>query len=303
MTLAAGLLLALVSSFALNWGWLAQHGAARELPPLSLRAPIRSLRSLFGDLRWLLGWLAGIGGWVIYVAALALAPLSLVQATSAGGIGILAALVHRRGDGVTRQHWAAVGVAVAGLVLLAVSLAGGTTNAHGVRPGSVGVWLGGAAVLAAVAAVRRTGAALGIAAGVMYAAGDVATKAGTFGGWWFVLFGVMLAAHGTAFVLIQFGFQRGGALATAGTTTLLTNALPIVAGVWLFNEHLPGGGAGVLRVVSFALLVVAAAALARSGGGEEGDRMGGQALPAAGEPEVVGRGRANVDLAAAESLR
>ena len=55
MTLAAGLLLALASSFALNWGWLAQHGAARDLPPLSLRAPIRSLRSLFGDLPWLLG--------------------------------------------------------------------------------------------------------------------------------------------------------------------------------------------------------------------------------------------------------
>ena len=30
MSLAAGLVLALLSAFALNWGWLAQHGAARN---------------------------------------------------------------------------------------------------------------------------------------------------------------------------------------------------------------------------------------------------------------------------------
>ena len=48
MSLAAGLGLALLSAFALNWGWLEQHGATQELPPLSGRAPLRSLRLLFG---------------------------------------------------------------------------------------------------------------------------------------------------------------------------------------------------------------------------------------------------------------
>jgi hypothetical protein len=55
------------------------------MPPLSLRRPLASLRLLFAHKGWLIGFLAGIGGWVLYVAALALAPLSLVQATSAGG--------------------------------------------------------------------------------------------------------------------------------------------------------------------------------------------------------------------------
>jgi len=41
MSLAAALVLSIASAVALNWGYLAQHGAARELPPLSLRAPIR----------------------------------------------------------------------------------------------------------------------------------------------------------------------------------------------------------------------------------------------------------------------
>jgi hypothetical protein len=57
------------------------------MPPLSLRRPLASLRLLFAHKGWLIGFLAGIGGWVLYVAALALAPLSLVQATSAGGLG------------------------------------------------------------------------------------------------------------------------------------------------------------------------------------------------------------------------
>jgi hypothetical protein len=92
----AGLALSLASAFALNWGWVEQHAAAARLPRLSLRRPLGSLRQLFRNLRWLAGFAAGLVGWGLYVGALALAPLSLVQATSAGGVGVLAALACRR---------------------------------------------------------------------------------------------------------------------------------------------------------------------------------------------------------------
>jgi hypothetical protein len=72
----------------------------------------------------------------------------------------------------------------------------------------------------------------------------------------------VLAAHGLAFVALQLGFQRGGALATAGVATLFTNALPIAAGMTLFHESLPGGIQGALRVLAFAAVVAGAAALA-----------------------------------------
>ena len=268
MSIAAAMFLSLLSAGALNWGYLAQHGAARELPPLSLRAPIRSLRSLFGDLSWLAGFVVGILGWVFYIGALALAPLSLVQGVSAGGIAVLAVLARRRGDPMTRFQSGAIVVATIGLGLLAVSLAGGVTHAHATTPADVAVWL---AVLAGVAALASSsglklaaGASLGVAAGLLYASGDIATKAGTFGGAWALFFIAMLAAQGLAFVALQFGFQRGGALATAGTATLLTNALPIAAGLFLFNEHLPGGLLGAVRASGFALVVVAAAVLARA---------------------------------------
>lgn len=260
MTVGAGLVLALLSAFALNWGWLEQHGATQELPALSGRAPVRSLRSLFGNRTWLIGFVVGLAGWAFYVAALALAPLSLVQATSAGGIGILAALAHRRGHAA---QWPAVYVAVAGLGLLAVSLAGGTPTSATVSLGALIAWLSASAILAALLGVRGSGAGLGLAAGALYAAGDVGTKAAVHGGAWLLVVPVVLAAHGAAFVALQIGFQRGTPLATAGTSTLLTNALPIAAGIALFHEHLPGGALGVLRVVAFASVVVAAAMLAR----------------------------------------
>lgn len=279
-------MLSIASAVALNWGYLAQHGAARDLPPLSLRAPIRSLRSLFSDLSWLSGFLVGILGWVFYVAALVLAPLSLVQGVSAGGIAVLAALARRRGDPMTRFQSGAIVVATIGLGLLAVSLAGGTTNAHGTTPAAVAVWL---AALAAVAALSASsglrlaaGASLGVAAGLLYATGDIATKGATFGGAWVFLVVPMLAAQGLAFVALQFGFQRGGALATAGTATLLTNALPIAAGLFLFHEHLPGGLLGGVRAAGFGLVVAAAAVLARA----EAPVTAGRAAPPPAPPDL-----------------
>lgn len=269
MTLAAGLLLALASSAALNWSYFVQHHAASGLPPLALRHPLTSLGHLFANTTWLVGFATGIGGWVLYVAALWLAPLSLVQATSAGGIGLLALLVQRRaGARLPRREWVAVGVAVAGLLLLAVSLVGGSEA--GSRPSAieVAVWLGASAAVAAVAAgpaaaVLAGGAGLGIAAGVLYAAGDVGTKAAVHGGGLLLFVPALLACHGLAFVAMQLGFQRGGALATAGVASLLTNALPIAGGIAIFHEALPGGLFGVVRTAAFGSVVAGAALLAR----------------------------------------
>ena len=111
---------------------------------------------------------------------------------------------------------------------------------------SVGSW----PRLAALA--RRAG--LGAAAGVLYAAGDVATKAAVHGGASARLRACPARCHGLAFVALQLGFQRGGALATAGIATLLTNALPIAAGTLVFAEGLGSGPA--LRAARLRLPVV-----------------------------------------------
>ena len=263
VSVAVGLGLALGSAAALIWGLFTQHGSASSLPPLTVRRPLRSLRLLFSNPRWLAGFVAGLGGWGLYVVALTLAPLSLVQAVSAGGIGLLALLVERTtGVTLSRREWTGVGVSLLGLLLLGISLAGHTaTGRHG-SASAVGLWIAASLVGAALAAARVPGGVgFGIAAGVLYASGDVATKAAVGGGAAVAFVVAVLACHGLAFVALQLGFQRGGALATAGVSTLFTNALPILAGTVLFHEGLPGGVLGAVRVVAFVAVAGGAALL------------------------------------------
>jgi hypothetical protein len=240
VTLAAGLLLALASTAALNSGFFMQQQAAARLPALSLRAPLRSLWILFRHPRWTIGFLLGISGWALYVAALALAPLSLVQSTSAGGIGLLALLARTR----VRREQLGVALSMCGLVLLGVSLSGGASKGGAGSIVALVLWLGCSAV---------------------------------HGGARLAFVPVLLACHGLAFVSLQLGFQRGGPLATAGVATLLTNALPIAAGFVIFTESLPGGILGALRVVAFVLVVLGAAALGTRGTAV-GDSVPAQAL-------------------------
>ena len=266
---AGGLVLALGSAAALNWGFLRQHGETSQMPPLTLRRPWRSLRMLFANLAWLTGFIVGLGGWALYVAALRLAPLSLVQAASAGGIGLLALLVERTTDArLGRREWWGVGIAVTGLALLGISLAGHSSSGRHGAALVVVLWVVGSIAVAGLAAGPLSprlagGAGLGIAAGTLYAGGDVATKAAVGGGLAILFAAAVLACHGLAFVSLQLGFQRGSALATAGVSTLLTNALPILAGMALFHERLPAGVVGGLRALSFAAVVAGAAMLAR----------------------------------------
>jgi hypothetical protein len=267
-----GLLLAALSAGALNWGFFVQQEAASSLPRISVRAPVRSLRSLFSSRRWLAGFSAGLAGWALYVAALALAPLSLVQATSAGGIGVLALLVARvRGVALERREWLGVGVALAGLAVLGVSLSGGARAAQPATWLPVMFWIGGSLALAGIFAgpfgrALAPGAGLGLAAGVLYATGDVGTKAAVTGGIMLGFVPVLLACHGLGFVSLQLGFQRGGALATAGLATLMTNALPIAAGMLVFRERVPAGALGAARLVAFGAVVAGTVLLARTSG-------------------------------------
>jgi hypothetical protein len=259
VSLAGGLVLAVASAVAINGGYALQHREASSLPALTPRRPIHSLALLFRQRLWLAGFLGGIFGWVLYVAALALAPLSLVQACAAGGVAILALGLGR----LARTEQAGVAAAVVGLALLGASLGSHTKGTHGDWR-AVAIWMGSSLLVAAVAAkALPRGAGLGVAAGVMYAAGDVGTKAAVGGGGRLLFVPALLACHGLAFVFLQLAFQRGGRLATAGMAVLWTNALPIVAGTALFGEAIPGGAAGGARIASFALLVAAAAFLAR----------------------------------------
>ena len=261
MQVALALVITLISACVLNVGYLLEHSVASKAPPISLHHPVASVRSLLGNRRWLLGFASEAAGWLLYVAALALAPLSLVQATAAGGIGILAVMVSRITHvRLTVRERIGVLLSVVGLALLGVSLVG--SHSEGSISGYVwiSVWLvasaGAAGILIQLSGVIGGGPAWGLAAGILFAAGDVSTKMAVSGGAANVAFLACLITFYTAgTVVLQAGFQRGGALTTVGLATLLTNALPIAAGMLVFHEPFPGGWVGAVRIVAFAAVI------------------------------------------------
>jgi len=261
MQIAFALLITLVSACLLNVGYLLEHSVASQAPPLSLRRPIASVRSLVGNRRWLLGFTSEGAGWLLYVVALSLAPLSLVQATAAGGIGILAIMVSRftRVPLSGRERMGAL-LSVVGLALLGVSLLGGHDEGSPSGYVWISVWLIASAIAAAVLiALSRLiggGPAWGLAVGILFAAGDVSTKMAVSGGAADVAFlACLIVFYAVGTALLQAGFQRGGALTIAGLATLLTNALPIAAGMLVFNEPFPGGWVAALRILAFAAVI------------------------------------------------
>ena len=205
----------------------------------------------------------------MYVAALRLAPLALVQAVCASGIAVLAfATARGHPTRLARREQIAVVVAIAGLVLLALSLVDTTQVDHTPAGWPVAVWLGGSA-LAAVTLLAfphrlARGPALGLAAGLLFAGGDISAKLIVYGGGWLLAFVPLVVYYALGTSVLQAAFQHSNALTAAGLATLVTNAVPIAAGFVVFDEQLPAGAQGLLQVAAFASLVVSAALLARS---------------------------------------
>jgi drug/metabolite transporter (DMT)-like permease len=261
-----GLTLAFASAVVTNTAYSLEHDAAAALPPLSPRRPFRSAQMLLRNRRWLIAFGAESAGWLMYVVALRLAPLALVQAVAASGVAVLAFRTARgHPSRLARREQVAVVLAIAGLVLLALSLV--DTAESDQHPAVIGtiIWLAacaaGAALLIAIPTSFGRAASLGLAAGLLFADGDISAKLIGYGGLWLLALASLIVAYTVGTSVLQWAYQRGDALTAAGTATMVTNAVPIAAGFVLFGESLPHGARAVLQVAAFACLVVGAVAL------------------------------------------
>src|SRR6476469_9787905 len=123
MALHLGILLALGCAFATNLGFFYKHRGACSAAPVELRHPLRSGRSLLGSKWFAIGLLVAALAWALHIAALAIAPMSVVQAVLAGGVVLVAAIGERLfGFEVGRRQWIGLGLTAVGLVLLGVTL-------------------------------------------------------------------------------------------------------------------------------------------------------------------------------------
>ncbi len=270
MRLSLGLVLATVSAVAINWAYLREHDAAADLAPVSARHPFQAARVLLGSRGWLVGFGAESGGWLVYVAALRLAPLALVQALGGAGVAILAlGTSHGHLGRLPRREQVALAAVIAGLCLLGLSLTG--VNTDGRQPGLAAVllWCGG---IAGAALFLRAGSAylskvagLGLSAGLLFAIGDITVKLAVHGGIWLLVLPAMGVAYALGSIELQAAFQRGDVLTAAGLATLATNAVPVAAGVVLFHEDIPPGARGGEQIAAFATLLLGGVLLNRRG--------------------------------------
>jgi drug/metabolite transporter (DMT)-like permease len=276
LSLQLGILLSLVCAFATNVGFLLKHRGACAAPDVSLRHPIASAMGLFRSKWFAIGLFVAIVAWVFHVAALALAPLSLVQALISGGLVFLTVIAERYfGCNVGIRQWAGVGLTALGLVLLAVTLPGGG-GAHSsyslaamIAFESALLALGTFLVLSPkLGSHEHHGVMLGTAAGILFGVSDVAIKALTGSVGADGLTGLLspwlitcIAASVIAFFASARGLQRGEAVPVITLTSAAANVTAISGGILVFGDPMPNDLLGIV-VQSFAfVLVIAAAAL------------------------------------------
>jgi len=276
LTVQIGLLLALACAFATNLAFLWKQRGAVAAPDIDMRRPLASAAALFRSKWWSIGFAVALVAWVLHVAALALAPISLVQAVISGGLVFLAVLADRCfGFELGRREWLGVGLTALGLAFLGLTVEGGSNSSHSSYSISGMIAFEGAMILLGtllmlshrVERIRhRHGVLLGASAGILFGVSDIAIKAltGTVPGdvlsivspWT----GVAIAASIAAFYASARALQVGEGLSTIAITTVSANVSAILGGILVFGDPLGDDAFAIAaRACAFALVIAAAA--------------------------------------------
>jgi hypothetical protein len=275
MTVSLGILLALGCALATNVGFLYKHRGACAAPAVDMRRPLWTARSLFRSRLFAIGMGIATGAWIFHVGAMALAPLSMVQAVLAGGVVLLAVMAERIfGLQIGRRQWVGLALTAAGLILLGVTL----PAVHGSHsrfsiPGMISFETGliAAGTLLIMGPrigvpVRQHGFMLGAAAGILFGVSDIAIKAisgmigahgalGLLTPWTLVT----VAASIAAFYASAKGLQDGDAVPVIAITGTAANVSGIVGGIIVFGDPLSANPVALgIQCLAFLFVLVAA---------------------------------------------
>jgi len=266
LVLVAALLLALVSAAMINLGFVVQHRALA-------RAGESSGSGLMGALRsraWLSGQALGWAGFAGQIVAVAVAPLSLIQAFAAGSLAVTVPLAARAfGYRVGLVQVLAVCVVAVSLLSLPI----GFSHRHDHLQSGALISAALVVSLAALALASRPRASTrAIAAGLCYGVADAAIKAdslalrihgsGALLSGWTVLAG--LATFG-GFVCFQNSLREEPAVNTISLMTAFTALAALALGVLAFGESLgTSPAATVVHLAAIALVLASVVPLARA---------------------------------------
>jgi drug/metabolite transporter (DMT)-like permease len=276
VTLQLGILLALLCAIASNLGFFFKHRGCNEAPPVDIRHPLRTAKSLWSSKWFAIGMAVGGGGWVLHVAAISLAPLSVVQVVLSGGVVLIAVMADRLfGFEVGPRQWWGLALTAAGLILLGITMpAPGDSHsafslAAMVTFEATLFGLGALLILGprAGAPAEHHGVMLAAASGILFGVCNVAVKAlsgmvadagvlGLVSPW------LLVAAAGsaTAFYASARSLQDGEAVGVIAITGTAANISCIAGGIVVFGDPLPGDAVGIaLQALAFVMVIVASA--------------------------------------------
>lgn len=277
MNLDLGILLALACAFVANLGFFYKYKGANSVPRVSVVHPLRSVRELYSSKWFALGMLIATGSWGLHVAALALAPMSVIQVSLAAGVVFIAVMADKMfGFTVGPRQWVGLCLTAAGLVLLGLTLPA-MHGAHShfsqvpmiaFEAGLFGI--GGLLIMGPRmgGSAEHHGVMLGAAAGVLFGVSDTAIKAltgiagahGLVGVLLSPWLGVAVIASVVAFYASAKGLQDGEAVPVIAVTGTAANIAGIAGGIVVFGDPMAGSPVGVmLQALAFLLVIVASA--------------------------------------------
>src|SRR3954454_24600822 len=123
MTLHLGILLAFLCAVASNLGFFFKHRGACACAKVEVRHPLRSAKALWTSKWFAIGMVVGGAGWGLHVAAISLAPLSVVQVVLSGGVVLVAVMADRLvGFELVPRQWWGLALTAVGLILLGITM-------------------------------------------------------------------------------------------------------------------------------------------------------------------------------------
>ena len=291
----AGISLALLAATAYNVGLIQEKRALGRMATLDVRRVLHMIASLLADPAWLAGFALMLLGLACQTIVLTFEPVSVVQPVLASGVAlvlVLSRLVLRERLGAVEFRCVA---AMAVCVILLAASAGGTGSGagHHASPGWMAVVAIPSVVIGLLVAAsplrgrsHRTRAAVcfGVGTGLLYGVAALAIKG---------LSGILVGNHGAASILAgvvsspylyvfagssaaamllyQVGLQSCRASILVPVSTVTGSVYFLIAGTWLFHEHLPADPAKlVLRLAAIAVAGLVIITLSRQGSGEAG---------------------------------
>ena len=260
-----------------NLAFFYKYRGANAVPSVQVRHPLRSARALFASKWFTLGMIIATVSWALHVAALTLAPMSVIQVSLAAGIVFIAVMADRMfGFQVGRRQWLGLCLTGAGLVMLGVTLPA-MHGAHSqfsqaamisFEAGLFG--LGGLLIMGPRMGgpVEHHGVMLGAASGILFGVSDTAIKAltgitGAHGPLALLLspwLAVAVLASIVAFYASARGLQDGEAVPVIAVTGTAANIAGIAGGIVVFGDPMAASPVGVVvQSLAFVLVIVACA--------------------------------------------